>query len=425
MLSSLGPIYKIHRRKYLKNQLSNGQNGNKLKTLEGITKDINMKISKLSDFENGKIQLDESVVCELYKRIGIEYRNNKCEGSNFQKSFYTFYGHVLSYEDYTESYQNLKQNLDTIRCTPYYPQYLLAELMYDIYVGNISFDQKEKIEMLESLFDYLDENQKQIYYDTIGVYYKNIGLYDNALSCFDKASIYGYIPATAMMYYHKTMILLDIGNLSEAMDTIKLAKESFDKDVRFRRSLLCNCTMAKIYVRLGAYDKGIYLYEQCLEYLKSLSLEDDLLITLNNISWTYMLKKEYKSALTASDQTLELCHNHAPSYFFKAFCYHELGNDGDAKRAIKKAKECLKTYKCTRYMKAMIQAYSFILSDKKSSDDKIKRLDLALKEAEKCCDFQIELFVMKLLIEQYVGLNDRENIIFYQNKVIEIYEKRK
>lgn len=327
------------------------------------------------------------------------------------------------YEDFKSSYECLTKYKFSICTTAYYIQYILAELIYGVYKNRTIYEYKKQIELIQTHFDYLEDDQKQIYYDTVGVYYKNLGSYDEALEYFNKSSNYGYIPATAMMHYHKIMILVNVGELTEALESVKIAKENFDKDVLFRRSLLCNCLLAKIYVRMGAYDKGIHIYNQCVDYLNSLMLENDLLAVLNNLTWTYVLKQDFEQAIHSSNKILKLCHDDAPSYFFQAYSYHNLGQDEHAVQAIKKAKECLKTYECTRYMKAMIQAYSFILSDKKSSNDKIKKLEIALKEAEKCCDFQIELFVMKLLIEQYKVLDDEKSIVFYQNRMIEIYEK--
>lgn len=410
MLHHLGPIYKIHRKK---RQI----------TLEEVSNSVKMSTTKLSDFENGKTQLEESQIKQLYHCIEMKYQNNEQDIQKFQESFCTFYKNIIMYEACEASYECVTVYKQSIRTTAYYIQYVLAELIYGAYNEN-AYDYKEIIDLIQSHFEYLNDNQKQIYYDTVGVYYKNKYQYDKALYYFDKVSIFGNESVTAMMYYHKTKILSNQGNLTEALESIKDAKMCFDKHVNMKRSLLCNGMIAKLYVRLGAYKKGIEAYKQCIYYMKPLSFTNDLIAVHNNLTWTYVLKQDFEQAIKISNQTLELCHNHALIYFFQAYSYHNLGQDEHAVQAIKKAKECLKTNECTRYMKAMIQAYSFILSDKKSSNDKIKKLEIALKEAEKCHDFQIELFVMKLLIEQYEYLEDEKNIILYQNRMIEIYEKR-
>lgn len=412
MFHHIGPIYKLHRKQ-------------RKVILENVCKTTGLSITKLSDFENGKVQLEESQIKELYHCIHMEYKNNENDIQSFQKIFHAFYKCILMYEDYESSYKHLMQCKQSVCTNTYYIQYVLAEFIYGVYKNKATFEFKEQIELIQTNFDYLNDDQKQIYYDTVGVYYKNLYQYDKALYYFDKTSIFGNDSITAMMYYHKTMILSNQNNLTEALESIKEAKLCFDKHVNMKRSLLCNGMIAQLYVRLGAYNKGIEAYKQCIYYMKALSFTRDLIVVHNNLTWTNVLKKDFEQAIKISNQTLELCHNHAPSYFFQAYSYHNLDQDEHAIQAIRKAKECLKTYECTRYMKAMIQAYSFILSVKKSSNDKIKKLELALKEAEKCCDFQIQLFVMKLLIEQYKVLSDEKSIIFYQNKMLEIYEKRK
>lgn len=412
MHHQIGPIYKLHRKQ-------------RKIILEDICKLVGLSTTKLSDFENGKVQLEESQIKELYHCIHMEYKNDEKDIQNFQELFHAFYKCILMYEDYESSYKHLMQYKQFVCTNTYYIQYVLAKFIYGVYKNKAVFEFKEQIELIQTNFDYLDDDKKQIYYDTVGVYHKNIYQYDKALYYFDKASIFGNDSITAMMYYHKTMIFSKQGNLTEALESIKDAKLCFDKHVNMKRSLLCNGMIAQLYVRLGAYNKGIEAYKQCIDYMKQLSFTRDLIVVHNNLTWAYVLKQDFEQAITVSNQTLELCHNHAPSYFFQAYSYHYLKQDEYAIQAIKKAKECLKTFECTRYMKAMIQVYSFILSDKKSSMDKIKKLEVALREAEKCHDFQIELFVMKLLIEQYKVLSDEKSIIFYQNKMIEIYEKRK
>lgn len=409
---SLGPIYRLHRK-------------NKHIITEEVCKKTQISTRKLSEFENGKKSLEEDVIKELYHCLHIKYFREPYNMEKFCIAFQNFFDDILTYRDFTKSYQEIQKMEEYIQTTELYPQYLLSKLIYHVYTRNAFYDYKGNIAILESLFPYLNEFQKQIYFDTVGVYFKDELDYEAALNYLNKAAVYGYEQVSAMVYYHKTMILKKTGRLIEAMESITEAKQIFDRTMNINRSLLCSGTLGLIYTNLGLYDYSIDTFQKSIKYMTELNLKKDLLAASNNLTWSYLLFKQFDKAIENANRTIDLKRNHVPSYFFKSYAYRQLGEKYKAKECIKKAKSLSVRNPCTAYMKAMIDAFYTLLSDQKSVGTKVRKLKLALQQAEDCHDQKLELFVLDMIVGVYKDANEYENAFQYQRAMINIYEKRR
>lgn len=393
-------------------------------TLTDIASHTSVSITKISDFENGKCQLASEVLEELYQFLGISYVYDFKRVQRFYSLFYLFYRNIFYQDDYEASYRELESMKPYIVATVYYPQFLLAEFVYHVF-ERIPYEFENTIETIELLLDCLDDNQKQIYFDSAGVYYKNQMNIKQALVYFDKASIYGYAPATAMMLYHKGS-LLDMNNeLTKALECLKQARTYFLEQINIKRILLSSGAIANIYRRLGFYEDAIHLTELCLPHMKVFDLKGNILVAYNNITWSYLLMKDYEASIRYAYQTLELAHYDVKSYFFLAYAYAHKNDDKKAREMIRLAKQYAKQYGTTSYMQAMVSAYHTILSDQKPLDTKVKKLKLVLAEKEAKVDLEARIFLLELMIELLEPSKRKKELDQYRKELSECFRKRK
>lgn len=411
MKNNLGAIYRIHRK-------------SKGITLDEVSTKSGLALSRISEFENGRSYFSEEILETLYSIIHIEYKNNEADMATFRKCFYDFYEDLLHYKSYDDSYAKVEQLKESIYTTEVYPQYLLTTLVYQVF-NKSGFDDIDLIEQLEDHIDYLDNKQKQICYDTIGLFHKKSLDYDKALSYYDKAAIYGDLPVSAMIYYHKAQLLDDIGCIVEALECIMKAKAIFDKQLYFNRSILCNGTIAMIYSQIGLNEQTIEIYKQCIIHMKEFGLIRDLKAAYNNLAWFYVLCGHYEEAISLSLEGLELNPRYIPFCFYMAYSYEQLGNRQKAIDSIKLAKKYKREEICTSYMASMIDSYHVLLMDRKEYGYKLKKLQHTLIQAEKYHDHELQLFVLKIIVNLIKKENQKEDLIYYQERMLNLYEKRK
>lgn len=412
MIDKLGPIFRIHRR-------------SKNIKLDEICSLCNISTRKLSEFETGKRALDDETLTRIYRELHIKYRRRENEMESFRSLFYEFYENVIYYHEYTDSYDKLMFMEDYIKTTELYPQLILARLVFHAYMGDHDYEYGSDIKMLDMYFEYLDQNQQQIYYDAVGVHYKNESKYDVALEFFNKAIFYGYEPVTAIMCYHKALLLRRTGKLIDSLDCAREAKLKFDKTLNFNRSILCSGAIALASARLGQFQNAIEIYKKCILHLNTSELQSDLLKAWNNLTWTYVLSGQFEDVIKSANKTLEINSEHVSSYFYRSYAFHKLGEGYKAKENIKTAKALASSGNCTPYMAAMVEAFYTLLSVQKNTSTKVRKLNAALQQAEKCNDYQLELFVLNLIVEAYKEDRNYEDAFYYQSKMVKIYEKRK
>lgn len=77
------------------------------------------------------------------------------------------------------------------------------------------------------------------------------------------------------------------------------------------------------------------------------------------------------------------------------------------------------------YKKAIISVYSTLLCKHRSLGIKERKLLIALKEAQKIQDYQLEISVHSILVDLYLCENDEKKAFFHQKKISELYKNRK
>lgn len=409
-MKHLGPIFRLHRK----------EKGYSMEQVSGL---VPLNTSKISDFEIMKTKVTEKKLILMYEKLGIKFIYNEQDIMKFSQLFDEFYNNILDCESHEHVYSILKSKKEQIQCTEAYILYLLVELIHAVYTHDSYFEYVKVQKNIEINLDYLTTNQKQIFYDTVGVYYKNKLKYDIAMDYLSKGEILSSNkPILAMIYYHQAMIFMDLMNMFEAIEKIKKAQMSFANHLLIKRQIICSSTFAAILTHQGHYEQADKIKCQCIKQFKLLDMKNDLRICYNNLLWNYLLWGKYEMLITSGIEILDEVKNIPSLYFYMSYAYEKLGNREKSIDFINYAKTSSNKNNCSPYMKSIIDTYFILLTNE---DLKVKEENLlkTYKIAKKRHDYQLELFVLNMLCEisidaKYVSKQNK-----YLKEIIRIYKR--
>lgn len=398
MKTSIGPIFSLLRK-------------DNAKLLNEIYDDENFKMSKISDFENGKRELPEKQIRELYQRIGMEYIIDDTIVDVVNEGLRSIV-HDISFSNGEEvtTFDSLTKKLAYIKCSPAYITWLLCGFVIHVYHLNGNYKHDSDIKILSNHIEYLDDYAKQVFYDTLGVSYKDSCEYGQAMYYFNQAIHHSVSDSVlALAYYHKTMLLNGNGELIEALDSIKKAKKLFDMELNHRRSIMVSLLLAVNYNLQGYIEKAEHIYFQILESMKTIPFTNEIIV-YNNLIWNYLLWEKYDKVLEYSEIALKMNNEYASIHLYKALTYRKLNDLDNAKISLKQAQEYKEN--TSKYNKALINAIASILYCRPFEKQE-KRLLEAYDVAISVHDHQLQIYTLDLLSEICNIANDLEKENYY------------
>ena len=123
----------------------------------------------LSRVERGNEKISQEKIASIFHYMEIEVIGEDID-DEFEKEFLQFYHDVVYMLDYEASYEVLLSYSDVIQSTCSYIKYLLALMIHNVVIGDYS--DITQYQCIEEYFDYLEDYQRQIYCDNMGVLYK-------------------------------------------------------------------------------------------------------------------------------------------------------------------------------------------------------------------------------------------------------------
>lgn len=407
----LGTIYKLHRIEY-------GL------TLSEVAPLIGVSLSKLSDFENNKTQLPLETIYKLYSFIEIDAKFPDDNEKVIDQSFKDLYNSILKLNGKSEfCYSQFFNIRDYIYCTSSYIIWILGKFVYHTYFPTVDlYDYQVLIKTLSDHLELLPSVFRQIYYDTLGIYHKDKHELKEAEFYFDRAlQELGTTQTLAMVYYHKSMVLNQLGGLTDSLACVVKAKKLFDQDLNLKRSIMANVSLGVVNVRLGNYLRGEKAYFQCLEAMGFVEF-DNVIIVYNNLVWSYILSEQYEKAIEYSMKALNIDKEFPYIYFYLSYASWKIN---DRKAAIHYIQDAtIIRNQCDPYGNAIIQAFSIYINKKLSISKTEKMFLVAYKEAKKLNDYQLQIFVYELIVDLYVENNNEKKIFEYKNKLLDLYKRR-
>lgn len=407
MINNYGGIIKINR---IQSEL----------TIDYISMKTGISKSQLSRIERNKENISIQNVVKIFSVMNIDVSTKNID-LQFENDFQIFYYDVVYLKDFESSYKVLAGYNDVIKTSLSYIKYLLANMIYDIIRG--SYKKAEDYLYLEKYFDYLEYYQIQLFYDYIGAIYYFKGLHHESCSYYRKALTYrGNDYSIAMVNYHISVPLTNIGQLHEAFQHAKIARKIFANTVNIKRLTLINFQIAWIYSMLGNFDQSEKLNLACIEAFGNLGMNQNVEDTYNNLIWNYVCSGEFDKIIALEDKALQIMHEKHCICFYLSYAYYMLGDKKKAQQYILKAKNNM--VEPTKYMKMMINAFKIFLSDS-SIERKEKNLLKVYNFTRKYYKIDLEIFTLELLRNFYKSINNTRDEYECMIKLLNYYKMKK
>lgn len=385
--------------------------------LKCLSSESGLSIQYINRVERNKEKITDENLEKLFRIMGIEMCDEDID-EQFEKDFMKFYENVYYIEDFQKSYQAILSYQDRIQSTCSYVKYLLAEMIYEALVSsNVNV---KPYTYLQDYFEYLEEYQKQLYFDYIGLILRENSKEKESIYFYETALQYkGTDYSKAMVNYHLSTGLTKIGEYQEALESAYIAREIFAKTVNIRRLASLSFQIATTYSRNRQYQEAEQMFIHSNKSFQLLGMESSLKTGYNNMLWHYIRCERYEKITLLEKEALQITDFDHRIYFYLSYAYHKLGNEIKAKECIKNAKKNMQNPTC--YMKTMIHAFSIYLSHA-DNDRKEKQLLLVKKKAQQIEDIDLIVFAEKLLRDYYRETNQNQKYYESVEKLLKFYE---
>lgn len=406
MNKSLGGILKLNRiqKKY---------------PIKLLSHESGLSVQCISKVERNKESIKSENIIKLFQIIGIDVYDGDID-EQFEEDFIRFYEDLYYEDDFKKSYQVILSYKNIIQGTCSYVKYLLAEMIFQIMICQEKPFRDYKY--LENYFCYLEEYQKQLYYDYMGLLLRDLSKENDSVTFYNIALQYkGNDYSKAMVNYHFSTGLCHIGKYQEALESAYVARDIFAKTMNIKRLSSVSFQIATIYSRNKQYEEAEKLFQKSLKAFYLLKMENDLRTTFNNLIWHYIRAQEYEKIILLEKDVLSVIGEDHRIYFYLSYAYYKLGNHSNAVKYIKMAKHSMGNP--TVYMKSMIHAFSVYLSNASIARKEKQLLDVQ-KKANLTEDIDLIIFAEGLLREFYKETNQTDKYVQSVEQLLKCYENK-
>lgn len=398
-------------------------------SLENVVEEVKGKdiginsVGTLSRIENNKENISEEALTILFSSIGLTFDSQKEEEVRKKTNLIVkeIIQLIIDGEDFSLLYKELESMEEDINLSLVYPKYILVQLC----MGNYYNQDKKSFEkvMMDLLYyiAYYSENELQILYDCFGYYHLIKKDFKEAIKYYYQAECVGYEEGIlALIKYHQAIVLGKTRELHKALDCVQKAKSVFDNRLSFKRSLYCTIQIASIYTNAGSCTMAEELFELCIKKVEILSLQSQLPLIYNNLSWLYIRTEKYDKSIEMNYKRLDLTPDNGDVYFYLSWAYYHLGSIDEAKENMKLAKKHLKS--CDVYTKKMIDFFSKFMNDVDYTSYESNLIKLYEKMKLDHFDYSARIFVLKFIIEFYEKYEILEKQQYYLKEFVQIRE---
>lgn len=403
----VGGIFKYHRKRL----------SFKLEYLDYKT---NISRTTISSFERGKQNLSNENIETLYSTMGMKYSHDENLIQWMNQRVFDMYARFIYQKNTSDIFNEIQSKELQIQTTIAFPVYLLGKLIYS-YTNHIETDFKYLFSTIEQFEMYLSLEQQQIFNDIKGMYAfryekdkeKALKAYNKASNCISNPSV------LALVFYHKSMVLCDMGKLHEAIYFIEEAKRIFDQQMNIERSILCNCELGIIYKNIRNYNKAEKILNQCINVLIEHPIEDEIYNVYYNLLWVFIESEQYQKII---DFKINEYIDRLGAYnFWLSFSYYQLGNIENAQKYINEAMLYVEDENV--FMKELIDVFYTLLMEEADCELKEKKLNHLKQMTDQEINLNNQIFVNQLMIEYYESISDKDKIIYLLKEQVELYKK--
>ena len=390
-------------------------------TLRYISHMTGLSSGYLSRVERNKEEISFENVQKIFSLMGIEFYSENID-EKFENDFYQFINDIIYMKDFEESFLKLKSYEKQIYSSFSYIKYLLAEMIYNIN----TYDSINIADYfyIEEYFEHLEDYQKVLYYDYIGLQFYVLSNYSQAIEYYDKALKYqGNDYTKAMLYFHRSSSLTFTGKLMEARDCAKRARELFAEQLNIKRLAFVLFQMAIIYDHRKEFTKSEILNTRCIKMFQELNMTKAMISAYNNLVWSYVCSSSFTKIINQKDDFLSNTNNDIRILFYISYAYYKIQNRKEAKNYIKKAKQYISLID-DMYFRDLINAF-YVLLFSSSYQRKEKGLLKVYRTAKRIETIEVCIFVLEILKDFYKEHNEYIKCIECFENMMELYKNIK
>ncbi len=252
-------------------------------SLRDLSDILSIAHSHLSRMENGIRPIHDNIADHFLRESGLgmfdEDATDKC-----RYYFDRFYDLIVlkKMDDSYDVFQKIMKNKTKIKKTILRYHYDLYELVYRLYFG-LDVDGDLIDDVLANKEFYL-ENDRRIFYDTLGLYYRNSKMIDESERCFQMAMDHndGSVHY-AMSAYHMTRIAYMKGDHLLAYKYAYEALFIFEKQKNEERINQCKIVIGIIYLAIKDDDKAITIFYEIIKAYEDHRYFDSIALVIHNL----------------------------------------------------------------------------------------------------------------------------------------------
>lgn len=310
-------------------------------TLSKLAKELYVSISKLSDFENGKLANNEELLIQLLDYYGVdsnEFFENILIGGKTMKEVFNLLIHefFLLNGDSIQILNGVIQLNDHVRNNKDYVYIYYFKAIYDLIRKKYN---TENVRIINEYYNYFDEDELD--------YFSLLKLNDPIMSYQDKINelvkmniendLINRIRLLQLIYIYN-----NAGLYKDAFELILKEKEYSDLNKLYKRTAYLCLEEAKVLSLEEKYNESNFVHISNLSYCELNQIYDLKSIIFENIGINYFFQNDYIKAITFLDYA-EIEKNNYIDYsfhnFIKAYSYFNIENKKISKLIIKSEKK--------------------------------------------------------------------------------------
>lgn len=375
----------------------------------------------LSQIENGNVNGSEKLelaIKHIFSCLNLDYDKFKAENNELEHKIDLLLECILLYsnENREDLYEQLRNKEEIITSCSFFPRYCLCKMVYNVTLKKYALtDEMEEIKNIlldcSNMFNTYDQ---AILFTYIGIYFRDNLDIQKSEKYLNKALCYGEINKIAGITYYQLSITQSVMNkLVPAYSNIEKANKRFYEEKNLKRYVFSYAQQAIILGKSKDYDQALKIF---YELLSNYKLSDKLIYTINiNISQIHILMKNYKKAHEILN-TLSIVNDNAIFMILQAY-YHS-GEKSNFNNYYMENKNLIKNIS----FQQQAQILWFKNNKKCTSNEYISILLNNLTFVKSYNDIDMELFVLKNLVEYYDSKNKYKTSNIYLKKIIAILE---
>lgn len=310
-------------------------------TLSKLAKELYVSISKLSDFENGKLANNEELLIQLLAYYGVDrkefFKDILIDGKTMKEIFYILlYRFFLLDGDSIRKLDDLIQLNNQLRNNKDYVYIYYFKAIYDLIHKKYN---TENVRIINEYCTYFDEDEIN--------YFSLLKLNDPVMSYQDKINELVKMNIENDLINRMRLLQLiyiynNAGLYKDAFELILKEKEYSDLNKLYKRTAYLCLEEAKVLSLEEKYNESNFVHISNLSYCELNQIYDLKSIIFENIGINYFFQNDYIKAITFLDYA-EIEKNNYIDYsihnFIKAYSYFNIENKKISKLIIKSEKK--------------------------------------------------------------------------------------